>query len=171
MLIQTKKELLISFRQLLEKRNLLLFCSCSTVPQRLFTVYQGTSDLDMFVWLRIPIKSLRAVTFLSLATKWIRFCKQEKKNYYKYIDVLMEIWLVNIYVRDMSDFSGCDSRSHIMLSSKFVKFILETIVYVLAYMYLWLILRCTHNICQSLRWVDIHDHQLDGLWWKTGIKW
>ena len=49
----------------------------------------------------------------------------------------MEIWVVNIYVRDMSDFSGCDGGSHIMLSSKFVKFILETIVYGIVNLSFW----------------------------------
>ena len=44
-------------------------------------VYQGASDLDMFVWLLILMKTLCAVMFSSLATKWIRY--EVWKNYCK----------------------------------------------------------------------------------------
>ena len=52
-------------------------------------VYQGASDLDMFLQLLIPIKSLSAVTFPSLTTKWIRLCKQGKNK------LLQIYWLIS----------------------------------------------------------------------------
>ena len=116
MLKETKKDLFISFWQLLRKRNLLLFCSCNNVMFHYVCLSRSLWLGYVFMFTH-PDQVVTAVTFSSLVTKWIRFSERGKKEllqiyWYIYSCIYGDIWQVNIYERDMV-FSGYDGRSHI----------------------------------------------------------
>ena len=112
MLKETKKDLFISFWQLLRKRNLLLFCSCNKVMFRYVCLSRSLWLGYVFMFTH-PDQVVTAVTFSSLVTKWIRFSERGKKEPLQiYWYIYGDIWQVNIYERDMV-FSGYDGRSHI----------------------------------------------------------
>ena len=119
MLKKTKKDLFISFWQLLGKSNLLLFCSCNKVMFRYVCLSRSLWLGYVFMFTH-PDQVFTAVTFSSLATKWIRFSEREvRKNYCKYIDLFMEIFDKLIFMKGAClVFPVMMAGRHIMLSSK-----------------------------------------------------
>ena len=119
MLKETKKDLFISFWQLLGKRNLLLFCSCNKVMFHYVCLSRSLWLGYVFMFTH-PDQVVTAVTFSSLATKWIRFSEREvRKNYCKYIDIFMGIFDKLIFMKETWFFPVMMAgRIFVMLSSK-----------------------------------------------------
>ena len=130
MLKETKKDLFISFWQLLRKRNLLLFCSCNKVMFH-YVCLSRSLWLGYVFMSTHPDQVVTAVTFSSLATKWIRFSEREvRKNYCKYIDIFMGIFDKLIFMKETWFFRLWWQVAYSLCCPVryFVKFILGTIV-------------------------------------------
>ena len=134
MLKETKKDLFISFWQLLRKRNLLLFCSCNKVMFHYVCLSRSLWLGYVFMFTH-PDQVVTAVTFSSLVTKWISFSERGKKEllqiyWYIYSCIYGDIWQVNIYERDMVFFRLWWQVAYSLCCPVryFVKFKLGTIV-------------------------------------------